>query len=106
MKFNRTDMTENNNKAFDDVFYPLTEMFEGVNETNYLQYAQIANVQYNFLLYNKNTSGYHFVNWRVNFGNLNEFVLGNSKSGPVISKFLKSYEESAPLLYKMLGLEY
>ena len=77
MKFNRTDMTENNDKSFDDIFYPLTEMFEGVNESNYLQYAQIA-----------------------------EFVLSNSKSGPVISKFLKSYEESAPLLYKMLGLEY
>jgi hypothetical protein len=99
MKFNRIDMAENNNKAFDDVFYPLTEMFEGVSESNYLQYAQIANVQCNFLLYNKNTNGYHFVN-------LHEFVLGNSKSGPVISKFLKSYEESAPLLYKMLGLEY
>ena len=40
MKFNRIDMAENNNKAFDDVFYPLTEMFEGVNESNYLQYAQ------------------------------------------------------------------
>lgn len=106
MKFNRIDMTENNDKAFDEVFYPLTDKFEGVNESNYLQYAQIANVQYNFLLYNKKTNGYHFVNWRVNFGNLHEFLLGNSKSGPVISKFLKSYEESAPLLYKMLGLKY
>ena len=99
-------MATKNYEKYDDSFFPLNEMFEGVNESNYLQYAQIANVQCNFLLYNKNTNGYHFVNWRVNFGNLHEFVLGNSKSGPVISKFLKSYEESAPLLYKMLGLEY
>ena len=99
-------MATKNYEKYDDSFFPLNEMFEGVSESNYLQYAQIANVQYNFLLYNKNTSGYHFVNWRINFGHLHDFVLSKSKSGPVISKFLKSYEESAPLLYKMLGLEY
>ena len=99
-------MNINNIDKYDITLYPLTEMFEKVTEFNFLQYSQLANIQYNFLFNNKKSSGYHFVNWRVNFGNLHEFILGNSKSGPVISKFLKSYEESAPLLYKMLGLEY
>ena len=99
-------MTENNHDEFDESFYQLTNMFELVDESNFLQYSQIANVQYKYLLYHNNTNGYHFVNWRVNFGNLQRFLLDNSKSGPVISEFLKSYEESAPLLYKILGLEY
>ena len=100
-----TQMNINYDK-YDDSLYPLTDMFEGVNETNYLQYSQIANVQYNFLLHNKHSSGYHFVNWRVNFGNLHAFIVENSKSGKDISVFIKSYEDSAPLLYKKLGLEY
>lgn len=100
-----TQMTINYDK-YDDSLYPLTDMFEGVNEANYLQYSQIANVQYNFLLHNKHVSGYHFVNWRVNFGNLHAFIVENPKSEKDISVFLKSYEDSAPLLYQKLGLEY
>ena len=99
-------MNKNNIDEYDDILYPLTDLFEKVTESNYLQYSQLANIQYNFLFNNQNSSGYHFVNWRVNFGNLHEFVVKNIKSGKDISDFLKSYEDSAPLLYKMLGLEY
>mgnify|MGYP000511504897 CR=1 FL=1 len=100
-----TQMNINYDK-YDDSLYPLTDMFEGVNETNYLQYSQIANVQYNFLLHNKHSSGYHFVNWRVNFSNLHEYIILNQKSNESIISFLKIYENSVPLLYKMLGLKY
>jgi hypothetical protein len=99
-------MTENKQEDYDDTLCPLTSMFEKVTESNYLQYSQIANIQYNFLFNNKNSSGYHFVNWRVNFGNLHEFLVGNTKLGKDIVDFLKSYEDSAPILYNKLGLEY
>ena len=81
-------------------------MFEDVNDENYLEYIKLANIQYNYLFQNENCSGYHFVNWRVNFANLHEFVLTNLKEGAEVSTFLNYYEQSAPLLYKKLGLEY
>jgi hypothetical protein len=94
------------NEEYDDTLYPLTDKFEKVNEINYLEYAQVANIQYHYLVNNINSNGYHFVNWRVNYGNLHDFVIENSKLGVDISTFLKYYEESAPILYNKLGLEY
>jgi hypothetical protein len=89
-----------------DELCPLTDMFESVSEYNYLQFCQIANIQYIILFKNEKSSGYDFVNWRVNFANLNEFIMDNLKNGEEISEFLKLYDESAPVLYKKLGLEY
>lgn len=99
-------MSTDNNEEYDENFYPLTKMFEDVNDENYLDYIKLANIQYNNLLQNENCSGYYFVNWRVNFANLHEFVLTNLKEGAEVSTFLNYYEQSAPLLYKKLGLEY
>lgn len=91
---------------YDDSLYPLTDLFEKVNELNYLKYSQLANIQYNYLFHNTKSNGYHFVNWRVNYANLHDFIIENSKVGLHISTFLKYYEESAPILYEKLGLEY
>jgi hypothetical protein len=99
-------MKEQNQEEYDDTLYPLTDIFEKVTESNYLQYLKIANIQYDFLVNNKSSNGYHFVNWRVNYGNLHDFVIENSKLGVDIFTFLKYYEESAPILYNKLGLEY
>lgn len=99
-------MNKETEQEYDDSFYPLTKIFEIVNEDNYVNFSQLANIQYNYLLQNENSSGYHFVNWRVNFVDLHEFVLKNSKGDTEVITFLKYYEESAPLLYKKLGLEY
>jgi hypothetical protein len=99
-------MSNNNYIKNDDELYPLTNMFDSVNESNYLQFIQLANIQYNFLFHHKNSSGYDFVNWRVNFANLHEYVIKNNKSEMEVLEFIKLYEESAPLLYKKLGLEY
>lgn len=99
-------MTKNTYEKYDDKLYPLSDKFEIVNELNFLQFAQIAIIQYNFILHNKSFTGYHLVNWRVNFANLQEYVKLNQKSSDCIINFLKLYENSAPLLYKMLGLEY
>jgi hypothetical protein len=103
---NKNKMNKSINEEYDDTLCPLTDMFEKVTQSNYQQYAQIANIQYNFLLNSNNSNGYHFVNWRVNFANLHNFILENSKTEKDISVFLKSYEDSAPILYKKLGLEY
>ena len=99
-------MNKNNIDEYDDILYPLTDLFEKVTESNYLQYSQLANIQYSFLSNNHNSSGYHFVNWRVNFSNLHEYIILNQKSNESIISFLKIYENSVPLLYKMLGLKY
>ena len=99
-------MTKEIEEGNDDSFYPLTKIFEEVNEENYLNFSEMANIQYNYLLQNENCSGYYFVNWRVNFADLNRYNMENSKVEAEVTTFLKYYEESAPLLYKKLGLEY
>jgi hypothetical protein len=99
-------MTDNKLDEFYNEIYPLTDMFEKVNESNFLQFTQLANIQYMFLFNKESSSGYDFVNWRVNFTNLHVFIFENSKFGADISIFLKYYEDSAPLLYNKLGLEY
>ena len=38
-------MATKNYEKYDDSFFPLNEMFEGVSESNYLQYAQISFIQ-------------------------------------------------------------
>jgi hypothetical protein len=81
-------------------------MFENTSDKNYLQYSQLANVQYNFLTQQNQSSGYHIVNWRINFGNLHDFIIQNSKSDKDVIVFVNYYEESAPILYQKLGLEY
>lgn len=99
-------MKDKNYEDYDKELYPLTDIFEKVTESNFFQFTQIAIVMYHYLLYNKESSGYHFVNWRVNFGNLYDFVTENNKTETVVKDFLEFYEESAPLLYQKLGLKY
>ena len=99
-------MEKNLQKEYDMGFYPLTDMFEKVTETNYLQFVQIANVLYHYLLFNTKSHGYHLVNWRVNFGNLHDYVTEKQKANKDVKEFIVYYDESAPILYQKLGLEY
>ena len=99
-------MKDNFKEDYDMGFYPLTDLFEKVNETNYLQFVQVANILYHYLLFNTKTHGYHIVNWRVNFGNLHEFVIDKKKIEKDVRDFMVYYNESAPILYQKLGLEY
>lgn len=99
-------MKKNKLTDYDKGFYPLTDLFENVNESNFLQFSQAAIVIYHYLLFNKKSSGYHFVNWRVNFGNLHDYVIEKLKTENEVKDFLVYYDESAPLLYQKLGLEY
>lgn len=99
-------MKDNFKEDYDMGFYPLTDLFEKVNETNYLQFVQVANILYHYLLFNTKTHGYHIVNWRVNFGNLHDFVIDKQKFEKDVKDFMVYYDESAPILYQKLGLEY
>ena len=99
-------MKDNFKEDYDMGFYPLTDLFEKVNETNYLQFVQVANILYHYLLFNTKTHGYHIVNWRVNFGNLHDFVTDQQKIEKDVKDFMVYYDESAPILYQKLGLEY
>ncbi len=97
-------MDDNFFEEYDNSLYPLTDMFENVSDKTYLQFCQIACIQYDFLLNTRFLSGYHLVNWRVNFGNLHDFVKEKNKSDKEVLKFLSTYENSVPTLYKELGL--
>ena len=99
-------MTDKIVEDYDGSVYPLTEMYENINESNYVSYTQIACVQYNYITQHKFFHGFHLVNWRVNFANLNDFILEKSINDNSVSKFLELYEGSAPILYEKLGLEY
>ena len=97
-------MDESFYNEYDDSIYPMTSMFENVTEKTYLQFCQIATIQYNFLNNSQFLSGYHLVNWRVNFGNLHDYVKEHNKIETDVKKFLLIYEASVPALYKELGL--
>ena len=91
-------------KEYDGSVYPLTEMYENINESNYIFYSQVACVQYNFIIQHKFFHGFHLVNWRINFANLHDFILGKYINDKSVSKFLELYESSVPILYEKLGL--
>jgi len=99
-------MDDNFFEEYDNSIYPLTDMFEKVSDKTYLQFCQIACIQYDFLLNTRFLSGYHLVNWRVNFGNLHEYVTEKQKANKDVKDFIIYYDESAPILYQKLGLEY
>jgi len=99
-------MTKNLNEEYDMNFYPLTDIYENVADSNFLQFVMVANEMYYYLLFNSKSHGFHFVNWRVNYGNLYDFVTEKNKSEAEVKDFIIHYDESAPLLYQRLGLKY
>jgi hypothetical protein len=99
-------MTDKISEKYDGSVYPLSDMYENINESNYVPYTQIACVQYNYIIQHKYFHGFHLVNWRVNFANLTDFLLEKSINDNSVSKFLELYESSASTLYEKLGLEY
>ena len=83
-------MDDNFFDEYDNSIYPLTDMFEKVSDKTYLQFCQIACIQYDFLLNTRFLSGYHLVNWRVNFGNLHDFV--KEKNHLTLTDMAKKWE--------------
>lgn len=86
--------------------YLLTYIYANVTESNCVQFLKIANIQFDFLVQDLHSHGDDFVNWRVNFSYLYEYVVENKKNTPESVVFVKSYECSASILYAKLGLEY
>ena len=46
------------------------------------------------------------MNLRVNFGNLHDYVIEKQNANKDVKDFIVYYDESAPILYQKLGLEY
>jgi len=84
----------------------MTKLFQNVNESNYLEFVKIANIQFNYLNHSILSHGYDFVNWRVNFIELFEYLNEFAKMEMEALDFIKHYESSAAILYGKLGLEY
>ena len=88
----------------------LTSNYDVVNEENVLEYCIIANFHFNYLSQNEQKHGFYLVDWRVNFSNLISFInksnLNEFTNNLEIKQFIQSYNISAEILYKRLGLEY
>jgi len=100
-------------KMFPDVMSnksTLTSIYEIVNEDNVLEYCKVANSQFNFLNHNERKHGFYLVNWRINFSNLISYTsnsnLDEFSNNIEIKQFIQSYNISAEILYKRLGLNY
>jgi hypothetical protein len=88
----------------------LTSIYEVVDEAHVLEYCRIANFHFNFLYQNESKHGFYLVDWRVNFTNLESFInnsnLNEFTNNLEIKQFIQSYNISAEILYKRLGLEF
>jgi hypothetical protein len=68
-----------------------TSIFSNVNEKNYLQFCQIALVQFKYLTETTDKSENHFENWKANFSNLFDFVYLNHFKVNTCNQFLQAY---------------
>ena len=78
-----------------------------VTNKNIKKLAEIAVKQFDFLLQNENLSGYYFVDWRIAFSQLEEYIKTNKtliKENISIIEFLICYNVSSEILYDRLGV--
>ena len=96
----------NSSEYYNDVLCELTDIYEDVNESNFLEFSKVASSQYKQLFHNRKSGWNDIVNWRVNFINLHEYVIEKNKSETEIIIFHIYYEESVEVLYRKLGIQY
>ena len=78
-----------------------------VTNKNIKELAEIAIKQFDFLLQNENLSGYYFVDWRIAFSQLEEYIKTNKtliKENISIIEFLICYNVSSEILYNRLDI--
>ena len=68
-----------------------TYIYNNVSEKNYLQYCQIALVQYKYLTETTEKSENHYENWKANFSKLFDFVYMNHFNSNTCNQFLQAY---------------
>ena len=81
--------------------------YDGINIENCEQICMYAIAQFNFIKTNINLSGYYFVDWRVKYVNLEDFILTNKiiNISFTAKEFIDKYDEAAILLYERLGVD-
>ena len=78
-----------------------------VTNKNIKELAEIALKQFDFLVQNETLSGYYFVDWRIAFSQLEEYIKTNKtliKENISIIEFLICYNVSSEILYDRLGV--
>ena len=94
-------------QTLDDWEPTASDSYENVNLNNYIEILEIACKQYEFLMANRNLSGLYFVDWRVNFSNLEIFIkqLNPAMDNELMARFIQYYDDkSANELYKRIGV--
>jgi hypothetical protein len=88
----------------------MADEIRDVNLTNLLDYAGLANRYFEFFMDNPNKPGYYFVDWRIVFSSLDEFlktfnVYSLGKEGMLtLSKFQRYYDISGGVMYERFGI--
>ena len=103
------DKIDLENTSINDYKVDLFDELENLEVTNknIKELAEIAIKQFDYLLQNENLSGYYFVDWRIAFSQLEEYIKTNKtliKENISIIEFLICYNVSSEILYDRLGV--
>ena len=103
------DKIDLENTSINDYKVDLFDELENLEVTNknIKELAEIAIKQFDFLLQNENLSGYYFVDWRIAFSQLEEYIKTNKtliKENISIIEFLICYNVSSEILYNRLDI--
>lgn len=81
-----------------------------VTEETCAEFAEKANEEFEFLLKNSGKSGFYFVDWRIIYAAVDEFLKSadlnrfEEDRRNVLLRFQRHYEMSADVLYERLGV--
>ena len=81
-----------------------------VTEETCAEYAERANEEFEFLFKNPGKSGFYFVDWRIIYAAVDEFLKSadlnrfEEDRRNVLLRFQRHYEMSADVLYERLGV--
>ena len=103
------DKIDLENTSINDYKVDLFDELENLEVTNMniVELTEIAIKQFDYLLQNENLSGYYFVDWRIAFSQLEEYIKTNKtliKENISIIEFLICYNVSSEILYDRLGV--
>jgi hypothetical protein len=88
----------------------ITKLYENVSHLNYKEYIKVALSQIRILFKNEYLHGFYIAEWRINFSNLFDYTIklnDREKLDIDINEFIDIYDnQSAPALYRRLGIEY
>jgi len=82
----------------------MCSLYENVTNKNYLQFCQIALVQFKYFTENTSVSGSVILDWKFNYSNLYDYVCLNNINVSTCVHFIKAYDDLTPILQNRLGI--